>query len=288
MEKASKVELKILPAHLKYAFLGAEGEWPIIVVAELQGEQLDHLLTVLRERKSAIGWTMAKGISLSMCMHRIFLEDKSKNSIEHQRRLNPSMKEVVRAEVTKLLDAGIIYSISDSPWVSPMQIVPKKGGMTVVKNSKNELISTRTVIGWRVCIDYRKLNANTRKDHFSLPHIDQMLERLAGHNYYCFLDGYSGYNQIPIAPEDQDKTTFTCPYGTFAYRRMPFGLCNTPATFQRCMMAIFSEFVEKTIEIFMDDFSVFGSSYDDCLTGRNAISWYRRVLCWDIRCPAKE
>ncbi|KAL5572373.1 hypothetical protein UlMin_021970 [Ulmus minor] len=119
--------------------------------------------------------------------------------------------------------------------------------------------------GWRVCIDYRKLNAVTRKDHFPLPFIDQMLERLTGHAYYCFLDGYSGYNQIPIAPEDQEKTTFTCPFGTFAYRRMPFGLCNAPGTFQRCMMSIFSDMVERFLEIFMDDFSVFGSSFDECL-----------------------
>ena len=92
-----------------------------------------------------------------------------------------------------------------------------------------------------------------------------MIERLAGYYYYCFLDGYSGYNQIPIAPEDQEKTTFTCPYGTFAFRRMPFGLYNAPATFQRCMMAIFFDFIEKSVEVFMDDFSVFGSSYDNCL-----------------------
>lgn len=135
----------------------------------------------------------------------------------------------------------------------------------MVPNENNELIPTRTVIGWRVCIDYRKLNNATRKDHFPLPFIDQMLERLAGHAYYCFLDGYSGYNQIPIAPDDQEKTTFTCPYGTFAYRRMPFGLCNAPATFQRCMMSIFSDMVGNMIEVFMDDFSVFGKSFKECL-----------------------
>ncbi|KAJ9552846.1 hypothetical protein OSB04_016891 [Centaurea solstitialis] len=89
--------------------------------------------------------------------------------------------------------------------------------------------------------------------------------KLAGKEYYCFLDGYSGYNQIAILPEDQEKTTFTCPYGTFAFKRMPFGLCNAPATFQRCMMSIFSNMLEKSIEIFMDDFSVYGSSFDNCL-----------------------
>ena len=92
-----------------------------------------------------------------------------------------------------------------------------------------------------------------------------MLDRLVGHPHFCFLDGYSGYNQIAIAPEDQEKTTFTCPYGTFAFRRMPFGLCNAPATFQRCMMSIFSDLVEEVMEIFMDDFTVYGSSFDQCL-----------------------
>ncbi|GJS40308.1 reverse transcriptase domain-containing protein [Tanacetum coccineum] len=153
-----------------------------------------------------------------------------------------------------------------NPWVSPVHCVPKKGGMTVVKNDENDLIPTRLVTGWRVCIDYRKLNEATRKDHFPLPFMDQMLERLAGNQYYCFLDGFSGYFQIPIDPKDQEKTTFTCPYGTFAYRRMPFGLCNAPGTFQRCMMAIFHDMIEKTMEVFMDDFSVFGDSFSTCLS----------------------
>ena len=109
-------------------------------------------------------------------------------------------------------------------------MVPKRGGFTVIRNEKNELIPTRIVTGWRVCIDYIKLNTATRKDHFPLPFVDQMLDRLAGHPYFCFLDGYSGYNQISIATEDQEKTTFTCPFGTFAFRRMPFGLCNAHGT----------------------------------------------------------
>ena len=141
-------------------------------------------------------------------------------------------------------------------------MVPKKGGFTVIRNERNELIPTRTVIGWRVCIDYRKLNIATRKD---LPFIDQKLNRLAGHPHFCFLDGYSEYNQIAIALEDQEKTTFTCPYGTFAFRRMPFGLCNASATFQRCMMSMFSDLAEEVMEIFMDDFTVYGSSFEQCL-----------------------
>ena len=135
----------------------------------------------------------------------------------------------------------------------------------MIRNERNELIPTRTVIGWRVCIDYRKLNTATRKNHFPLPFIDQMLERLVGHPHFCFLDGYSGYNQIAIAPEDQEKTTFTCPYGTFAFRRMPFRLCNDPATFQRCMMSMFLDLAEEVMEIFMDDFTVYGSNFEHCL-----------------------
>ena len=157
-----------------------------------------------------------------------------------------------------MLQAGIIYPISDSTWVSPTQVVPKKSGVTTVKNEKGEELSTRLTTSWRVCIDYRRLNEVTRKDHFPLPFIDQLLERVSGHPFYCFLDGYSGYFQIEIAPEDQEKTTFTCPFGTYAYRRMPFGLCNAPATFQRCMLSMFSDMVERIMEVYMDDITVYG------------------------------
>ncbi|GKD52264.1 reverse transcriptase domain-containing protein, partial [Tanacetum coccineum] len=155
------------------------------------------------------------------------MEDDFKPAIQHQRRVNPKIHEVI-----KLLEAGLIYPISDSQWVSLVHCVPKKGGMTVIENEDNELIPTRLVTGWRVCIYYRKLNDATRKDHFPLPFMDQMIERLAGNEYYCFLDGFSEYFQIPIDPQDQEKTTFTCHYRTFSYRRMPFGLCNAPGTFQ--------------------------------------------------------
>ncbi|KAL5554884.1 hypothetical protein UlMin_037120 [Ulmus minor] len=170
-EDPPKLELKPLPSHLRYAYLGDSKSFPVIINNSLNDIEEEKLLRVLRNHKSAIGWTMAdiKGISNSLCMHKILMNESYKPTIQPQRRLNPTMQEVVKAEVIKLLDAGIIYPISDSAW------------------------------------------------------------RLAGHAYYCFLDGYSGYNQIAIAPEDQDKTTFTCPY------------------------------------VFMDDFSVFGNSFDDCL-----------------------
>ena len=186
----------------------------MIISTSLIEIEEDKLLRVLRDHKNALGWSLVdlKGIRPSMCMHRILLEDGHTPSVEAQRRLNPTMKEVVREEVLKWLDTGVIYLISDSAWVSSVQVVPKKGGTTIIRTENNTLLPSRTVTGWRICIDYRKLNKATRKDHFPLPFLDQMLDRLAGHEYYCFLEGYSGYNQIAIALEDQEKTTFTCPY----------------------------------------------------------------------------
>ncbi|CAN6725391.1 unnamed protein product [Malus baccata var. baccata] len=242
--QAPILDLKPLPSHLKYIFLGENKTLPAIISSSLTAQEEEKLVRVLKEFKSALGWTLAdiKGFKAKGCKKRHFGAFWSK------------------------IEFGMhVTYLEPSRWVSPIQCVPKKSGVTVVENVENELVPTRIQTGWRVCIDYRKLNATTRKDHFPLPFLDQMLERLAGHSFYCFLDGYSGYNQIVIAPNDQENTTFTCPFGTFAYRRMPFGLCNAPATFQRCMVSIFSDYVERIIEIFMDDFSVFGNSFDNCL-----------------------
>ncbi|GKB30265.1 reverse transcriptase domain-containing protein [Tanacetum coccineum] len=267
IEEPPELELKNLPYHLEYAFLEGTDKLPVIISKELKDEEKDALLKVLKSYKRAIAWKISdmKGIDPYFCTHKILMEDDFKPVVQHQRRVNPKIHEVIKKEVIKLLDAELICPISDSPWVSPVHCVPKKGGITVVENEDNELIPTRLVTGWHVCIDYRKVNNATRKDHFPLPFMDQMLERLAGNKYYCFLDGFSGYFKIPIDPQDQEKTTFTCPYGTFAYRRMPFGLCNPPGTFQRCMMAIFHDMIEETMEVFMDDFSVFGDSFSSCL-----------------------
>ena len=167
------------------------------------GEE-EKLLRVLRDHKDVIGWSLTdlKGICPSMCLHRILLEDGHKPSMEVESRLNPTMKEVVRKEVLKWLNVGVIYPISNSSWISLVQAFPKKRGTTMIRIENNSLLPSRTVTGWRICIDYRKLNKATRKDHFSLPSLDQMLDRPEGHEYYCFLDGYSDYNKITISPED--------------------------------------------------------------------------------------
>ena len=143
--------------------------------------------------------------------------------------------------------------------------MPKKSRVTTVRNEKGEEVPTHLTTGWRVCIDYRRLNEVTRKDHFPLPFMDQLLERILGHPFYCFLDGYSGYFQIKIVIDDQEKTTFISPFGTYAYRRMPFGLCNAPATFQICMLSIFSDLAEHIMEVYMDDIIVYGGSFEECL-----------------------
>ncbi|GJV50787.1 reverse transcriptase domain-containing protein [Tanacetum coccineum] len=219
-EELPEVELKELPPHLEYAFLEENNKLPVIISKDLSQDEKTSLINVLKNRKQAIAWKLSdiRGIDPEFCSHKILLEDDYEPSVQHQRRVNPKIHDVIKKEVEKLLDAGLIYPISDSPWVSPVHCVPKKGGMTVVKNEENELVPTRLVTGWRVCIDYQKLNEATCKDHFPLPFMDQMLERLAGNEFYCFLDGFSGYFQIPIDPKDQEKTTFTCPYGKILSR----------------------------------------------------------------------
>nr|GEY05841.1 reverse transcriptase domain-containing protein [Tanacetum cinerariifolium] len=268
IDEPPEVELKDLPPHLEYVFLEGDNKLPVIIAKDLSVEEKAALIKVLKSHKRAIAWKLSdiKGIDPEFCTHKILMEDDFQPAVQHQRRANPKIHEVIKKEVLKLLDPGLIYPISDSPWVSPVHCILKKGGFTVVENEKKDLIPNRLVTGSRVCIDYRKLNEATHKDHFSLMFMDQMLERLAGNKYYCFLDGFLGYFQIPIDPKDQEKTIFTSPYGTFAYRRMPFGLCNALGTFQRCMMAIFHDMIKKTMEVFMDDFSVFGNFFKTCLS----------------------
>nr|GEV12262.1 hypothetical protein [Tanacetum cinerariifolium] len=227
IDEPPEVELTDLPPHLEYTFLGGDNKLPVIIAKELGDEEKFALIKILKSHKRAIAWKLSdiQGINPEFCTHKILMEEDYKPAVQHQRRVNPKIRDVIRKEVEKLFDAELIYSIFDSPWVSPVHCVPKKSGFTVVENEENELIPIRLVTEWRVCINYRKLNEATRKDHFPFTFMDQMLERLAGNKFYCFLDGFS-----------------------------------------RCMLAIFHDMVEKTMKVFMDDFLVFGNSFENCLS----------------------
>nr|GEZ21957.1 reverse transcriptase domain-containing protein [Tanacetum cinerariifolium] len=209
IDEPPEVELKDLHPHLEYVFLEGDDKLPVIIEKDLSDKEKTALIAVLKSHKRAIACKLSdiKGINPNFVLIRFSWR----------------------------------MTLNQRPWVSPVHCVPKKGGFIVVENKENELIPTRLVTGWRVCIDYPR------------------------NEYCCFLDGFSGYFQIPIDPKDQEKTTFMCPYGKFAYRRMPFGLCNATGTFQRCMLAIFHDMVEKMMEVFIHDFSVFKNSFENCL-----------------------
>ncbi|GJY53305.1 reverse transcriptase domain-containing protein [Tanacetum coccineum] len=183
IEEPPELELKDLPSYLEYAYLEENHKLPVIITKGLNDDEKDALLKVLKSHKRAIAWkiTDIKGINPRFCTHKILIEDDYKPTVQSQRRVNLKIHEVIKKEVLKLLDAGMIYPISDSPWVSLVHCVPKKGGIAVVANEENELIPTRLVTGWRVCIDHRKLNEATRKDHFPLPFMDQIEGIVLGH-----------------------------------------------------------------------------------------------------------
>ncbi|GKE44568.1 hypothetical protein Tco_1471852 [Tanacetum coccineum] len=181
-EPLTDLELKPLPDNLEYVFLEEQSFLHVIISSKLSTQNKRTLVSILKKHKEAFAWKMTDllGICPSFCKHKIQLLDDKKPVIQKQRRLNPNMQEVVKKEIVKLLDTDIIYPTANSPWVSPIHCVPKKSGITVVTNENDELVPTRTVTGWRVCIDYRKLNEATTKDHFPLPFMDQMLKRLTG------------------------------------------------------------------------------------------------------------
>ena len=217
----------------------------------IQGVTKAKYTALLTKYSDVFAWshTDLKGIPPHLGQHRIDLMEGSVPVRQRQYRLNPKYSMLVKEEIDKLTEAGFIFPVLSSEWVSPIVIVPKKKGID-------------GVVKIRVCQDFRKLNAATRKDHYPLPFTDIVLDTVAGHSMFSFLDGYAGYNQISIREEDQLKTTFTTDWGTYAFRVMPFGLCNAPGTFQRVMMIIFQEFLHKFLEIFIDDFCVYSEDED--------------------------
>lgn len=236
--------------------LGSHGlRQPIKVYQGIHGSELEQWTNFFRTHKNAFAWTYEdlQGIPPELGEHRIILEKDAKPIRQRQHRLNPKYSMMVKEELDKLLNAGFIYPVPYSEWVSPIVMVPKKNGKI------------------RICQDYRQLNAVTKKDFFPLPFTDSILDAVAGHECYSFLDGFSGYNQVRIAKEDQLKTTFTTDWGTFAYRVMPFGLCNAPATFQRVMTQAFQEYLHVSMEIFLDDFCVFSKR-------ENHLEWLNKCL----------
>ena len=190
-----------------------------------------------------------KGIPPHVGQHRIDLMEGSVPIRHRQYRLNPKYSMMMKEEINKLIEAGFIFPVLSSEWVSPIVKVSKKKGID-------------GVVKIQVCQDFKKLNAATRKDHYPLLFIDNVLDIMAGHSLFSFLDGYAGYNQTSINEEDQLKTTFTTDWGTHAFRVMPFGLCNAPGTFQRVMMIIFKEYLHKFLKIFIDDFCVYSKNED--------------------------
>nr|GEY28203.1 DNA-directed DNA polymerase [Tanacetum cinerariifolium] len=198
IDEPPELELKDLPSHLEYAFLEGIDKLPVIIAKDLKDDEKECLIKILKSHNHAIAWRLSdiKGIDPQFCTHKILIEEDFKPAVQHQRKVNPKIHEVIKKEVVKLLDAGLIYPISDCPWVSPVHYVPKKGGMTVVTTEDNKLIPTRLVTGWRVCIDYRKPNEATQKDHFSLPFMDQMCMMTIFHDMIeetikVFMDDFS-------------------------------------------------------------------------------------------------
>lgn len=211
----------------------------------LDSDQQTQVIQKLQKQSGEFSWEYKDmcGIHPDMCIHHIYIQENVRPIRQPQRRMNLVLKDIVKDELQKLLNVNFIYPISDRKWVSPLVMVPNKNGK------------------WRVCVDFRELNRVTLRDYFPLPFIDQVLDTLSGKQYFSFLDGYSGYNQIKMELEDQEKTTFTFPWGTIAYSVLPSSLCNAPATFQRVVLRICFDLTNDCVEIYMDDFTIYGNTF---------------------------
>ncbi|MCO5573038.1 hypothetical protein L7F22_026803 [Adiantum nelumboides] len=232
---------------LDTVFLGnQEGIRPIHIRRQLEIPFWEKLITLLREFQDIFAWEYAdmKGLDPKFYQHKIHLKPDAVPIKQHSYCMNPNLAKQVKVEIDRLLQVGFITPIDKPKWLSLIVVVPKK----------NKKIC--------ICVDYRKLNAATIPDSFPLPFLDSILEDVAGHEMYSFLDGFSGYNQICMAQEDQAKTAFIIAWGVFACTVMWFGLRNAPSTFQRDMFEIFGPYLTDFMRIFLDDLSVFGAQQE--------------------------
>nr|GEV43869.1 DNA-directed DNA polymerase [Tanacetum cinerariifolium] len=279
-EPHTDLELKPLPGNLEYVLLEEPFLLLVIVSSQLSEENKNKLVSVLKRHKQAFAWktTDIPGICLSFCKHKIQLMEDKKPGVQKQRRLNPNMHEVVKKDIVKLLDTCIVDPIIDSPWVSPIHRVPKKGGIRVVTNEKNELVPTRTVTGWRLlsagstcvvekkdgsirmCIDYRELHKLTTKN---LPRIDDLFDQLQVSRYVSKIDIRFGYHQLRVHGEDIIKTAFRTRYGYFEFTAMPFGLTNAPAVFMVLKNRVCKPYLHKFFILFIDDILIYSKSKED-------------------------
>ena len=221
--------------------LGTTEEPSMVKVSKrLDKDMKEKLQKLLEEFKDVFAWSYKdmKGIDPQFYQHRIDLKEDAIPIRQQRYRMNPNYAKKVKDEIDKLLHVGFIYPIDNVTWLSPIVIVPKKNGAL------------------RVCVDYRKLNSATKTNPFPIPFCDAILDAVAGHEMYSFLDGFSGYNQVLMHPDDQAKTTFVTEWGAYASKVMTFGLKNAPATFQRMVQEIFNEYLTTFMRVFLDDFSV--------------------------------
>ena len=238
------VSQRVKASQLEEVNLGTgEEACPVHVAKEMSSEDKSAMITLLKEFRDVFAWSYEdmRELDPQLYQHQIHLSKDAKPVAQRRYRMNPNYAARVKEEIDKLLRVGFIRPVKKATWLSPIVVVPKK----------NDNI--------RVCADYRKLNAATVTDAFPLPFTDGVLDAVAGHEVYSFLDGFSGYNQIRMHPDDQEKTTFVTEWGVFVAVVMMFGLKTALATFQRIIMEVFGEFIPAFMQVFLDDFAVFGS-----------------------------
>ena len=242
LEREMAVSQRVKASQLEEVNLGTgEEARPVHVAKEMSPEDKSAMITLLKEFRDVFAWSYEdmRGLDPQLYQHQIHLSKDAKPVAQRRYRMNPNYAARVKEEIDKLLRVGFIWSVKKATWLSPIVVVPKKNGKI------------------RVCVDYRKLNAATVTDAFPLPFTDGVLDAVAGHEVYSFLDGFSGYNQIRMHPDDQEKTTFVTEWGVFVAVVMMFGLKTAPATFQRIIMEVFGEFIPTFMQVFLDDFAVY-------------------------------